>query len=212
MKEILPEAAIERLSIYRQALAKYQYAASPHINSADLARILGTSEQNVRRDLMLVDCKATTRRKGFSIPVIMEKISNVLDYKDDTFTKIAIVGNDISINEIIESNYNFQKITLEAVFNLDLSEVKQKDDICYYPISMLNRVIEEKKIVLVVLNLAPDYVEQIAEIAINAGVKGIINFSPVRLNVPPHIYLNEINQITLIEKAVYFIKSNEIQS
>lgn len=212
MKEILPDAVVERLSIYRQALAKYQYAASPHINSADLARILGTSEENVRRDLMLIDCKATTRRKGFSVPVILEKITSVLDFQDNTSTKIAIVGNDACISEIIQSHYGFQNTTIEAIFDFDVTEIKQKDDRCYYPVSMLRNVIEEKKILLVVLNLSPDFVEQIAEIAINAGIKGIINFSPVRLNVPPHIYLDEINQITLIEKAVYYIKNNEIQS
>lgn len=212
MKEILSEAVVERLSIYRQALAKYQYAASPHINSADLARILGTSEENVRRDLMLIDCKATTRRKGFSIPVILEKIANVLDFQNGISTKIAIVGNDACFNEIIQLHNGFQKTTIEAVFDFDVTKIKQKDDICYYPVSMLNNVIEEKKILLVVLNLSPDFVEQIAEISINAGVKGIINFSPVRLIVPPHIYLNEINHITLLEKAIYHIKNNEIQS
>ncbi len=209
MKNNLPEKVIERISLYRQELAKYQYASLPHVYSANLARALNMKEEIVRRDLMLIGCKATGPRKGFSITVLIEKISHTLDMQDDTITNIAIIGNHECIHDTILNSYSQLKIKIAAVFDYKTTQINEKKDIAYYPFSMINQVIKKKKILLAALNIIDDNAQQICDILINAGIKGIINLTPILLNVPSHIYLDEINQITILEKAIYNIKMNQ---
>ncbi len=39
-----------------------------------------------------------------------------------------------------------------------------------------------------------------------AGIKGILNFTTMPLNVPSDIYLEEYDMITSLEKVAYFVK------
>jgi len=41
---------------------------------------------------------------------------------------------------------------------------------------------------------------------VDAGIKGILNYTPRPINVPSHVYLQEYDMITSIEKVAYFIK------
>jgi redox-sensing transcriptional repressor len=208
-KKKLPKGVVARISLYRQELAKYQYASLPHIFSADMARALNLKEEIVRRDLMLIGCKATGPRRGFSISVIIEKINHALNLPNDIVANIAIIGNNACINDIILNNYSHLKIKIAAVFDYDITKVADKEEFTYYPFSMINEVIKNKNILLAVLNLFDDNAQQICDILINAGIKGIINLTPNRIYVPSHIYLDQINQITVLDKAVYNIKMNQ---
>jgi redox-sensing transcriptional repressor len=53
-----------------------------------------------------------------------------------------------------------------------------------------------------------DYARETAEETIRCGVKGILNYTTVPLNVPSGVYLEEYDMITSIEKVAYFVKEN----
>jgi redox-sensing transcriptional repressor len=42
-----------------------------------------------------------------------------------------------------------------------------------------------------------------------AGIKGILNYTPKPLNVPPYVYLEEYDMITSLEKVAFFAKKND---
>jgi redox-sensing transcriptional repressor len=50
---------------------------------------------------------------------------------------------------------------------------------------------------------------EIAEEAVRYGIKGILNFTTIPLNVPAGVYLEEYDMITSIEKVAYFVKENK---
>ncbi len=178
------------------------------ISSSDLARISKTKEENVRRDLMLIGCKSISRKRGFSVPVLIEKISEALNLQKQNSLEVVVIGNGECLKEILE-NHPYHNIVLAGVFDFNYSKPVIKDDISYYPLNMLHEVMEQKKILLAVINISAEYVEQISEILINSGIKGIINYSTVKLKLPPHIYLEEINQLTIIEKAFFNMNRNK---
>lgn len=210
MKEKLPEKVIERLSEYRQLLALYKYASSPHINSADLARVLKTSEENVRRDLMLIGVKSTNKRKGFSVEHLIQKIGEVLDISDRETQNIIIIGKDSFIKDLALNTNTEHKIKIAGVFDFTISSHTVIDQIDYYPLASLTQIITEKEVLLAVINISEEFAEQICEILIKGGLKAIINLTAIKLTVPNTIYLQEINPITQLEKAFYYIKQNTV--
>lgn len=206
MKEKLPEKVIERISEYRQMLAIYQFASEPHINSADLARILKTSEENVRRDLMLIGVKSTSKRKGFSIPNLTKKIGEVLDINENV--NVIIIGKDSFIKDFLLNNNTESKINIAGVFDFGISEHTIIKNLDYYSFESLPKIIKEKNAILAIINISENFAEQICEIIIKAGIKGIINLTTTKLDVPKDIYLLEINPLTVLEKAIFYIKNN----
>lgn len=210
MGKELPENVIKRLSEYRQLLSKYKYSIFPHINSVDLARILKTTQETVRRDLMLIGCQSKNVRKGYNVRELIERINETLDFEGNRITNVAIIGNSPPITELFLNDYSGDKLNIAGIFDFVISDKDQKStDFEYYTLKDLPRVIEEKKITIAILNISSEYAGQVTEILLNSDIKGIINFSPVSLTVPEDVFLQEINIITLLEKAVYFQKNKE---
>ena len=70
--------------------------------------------------------------------------------------------------------------------------------------------IRELNIRIAILTVPADFAKDIAEEAVRFGIRGILNFTTVPLNVPPEVYLEEYDMITSIEKVAYFVKENQL--
>lgn len=204
-KNILPDKVIERFSEYRQLLNVYQFTVAPHITSSGLARLLKTSQETIRRDFMLLGCKQSSLKYGYNVHEIIRLIDGILD-AELNIAPIAFVGNCSSFITGFLEDYLGKKIEISAVFSLESdSEFIKQTKYPAYNFTQINHVVSERKIELAVLNVNADFAEQIADILVKSGIKAIINFSPKRLFLPPEIYLDEVNLITKLEKAIYFM-------
>ena len=67
-------------------------------------------------------------------------------------------------------------------------------------------MMKELDIRIAILTVPPDFAREIAEEAVRFGIKGILNFTTIPLNVPSGVYLEEYDMITSIEKVAYFVK------
>ncbi|HEX2975490.1 MAG TPA: redox-sensing transcriptional repressor Rex, partial [Bacteroidales bacterium] len=79
-----------------------------------------------------------------------------------------------------------------------------------YPYNELERVLHELDIRIAILTVPPDFAREITEDLVRYGIKGILNFTTIALNVPSDVYLEEYDMITSMEKVAYFVKENTI--
>ena len=77
-----------------------------------------------------------------------------------------------------------------------------------YPLEQLKEVIEKENISIAILTVPAGETAEVAEMLVSAGIKGILNYTPTPINVPPHVYLQEYDMITSLEKVAYFVKKN----
>jgi redox-sensing transcriptional repressor len=52
----------------------------------------------------------------------------------------------------------------------------------------------------------PEHSKKIADHLSTTGIRGILNFTTAPLNMPPHVFLEEYDMITSLEKVAYFVK------
>ncbi|MDD4374926.1 MAG: winged-helix domain-containing protein [Bacteroidales bacterium] len=200
----LSAKVIERLSLYRQLLLKYRFTKGPHINSADLSRLTGATQESVRRDLMLIGCQSSNIRKGYEVNEMIDCINSVLNPYEPC--RMALVGDNDAFTETLLYEYENEKIRLVAVFDFEpVSEHIHHDDIARFRFDVLHDTIRNLDIKLVILNVPGAYTHQTVEILIKAGVRGIINLSPVHIDTD-RVYVENLNMITAIEKAAFFMK------
>jgi redox-sensing transcriptional repressor len=79
-----------------------------------------------------------------------------------------------------------------------------------FPYNDIERMVKELDIRIAILTVPPDFAREISEEVVRYGIKGILNFTTIPLNVPSGIYLEEYDMITSIEKVAYFAKENKI--
>jgi redox-sensing transcriptional repressor len=105
------------------------------------------------------------------------------------------------------------KLNLVASFDNDPQKINRViSGVKCYPYDEMERIIGELKIQITILTVPADFAKEIAEEAVRYGIKGILNFTTIPLNVPSGVFLEEYDMITSIEKVAYFVKENKIQA
>jgi len=57
-----------------------------------------------------------------------------------------------------------------------------------------------------IIAVPPEAAQPVAEALAEAGVRGILNFAPVRLRVPEGVYVEDLDMTVSLEKVAYFAR------
>lgn len=205
----LPGKTVERLSEYRRTLLECLNEKKHFIYSHDLAARLHITAVQVRRDLMLIGY-SSVQRKGYDVKELIEKIGSVIDSPESLNVAIIGIGN---LGRAVAGYFKGKrsKLNLVASFDTDLQKInKVISGVKCYPHNEMEQVIKELDIRIAIITVPPDYAREIAEEAVRFGIKGILNFTTVPLNVPSWVFLEEYDMITSIEKVAFFVKENTL--
>jgi redox-sensing transcriptional repressor len=205
----LPGKTVERLSEYRRTLLSCLSENRNFIFSHDLAARLHITAVQVRRDLMLIGY-SSIHRKGYDVKELIDTIGRIIDSEEGMNVAIVGIGN---LGRALAGYFKGKrsKLNLVASFDNDPQKInKVISGVKCYPYNDLEQVISELKIQIAILTVPADFAREIAEETVRFGIKGILNFTTVPLNVPSNIYLEEYDMITSIEKVAYFVKGNKL--
>jgi len=204
----IPEKTIERLSEYRRTLLASHKQGITHIFSHVLAGIHGITAVQVRRDLMLIGFSSDTK-KGYDVEVLISYISNILD--SPTAMNVAVVGMG-HLGQAITKYFNSKglKLRITAAFDIDPKKVGQTiDGIPVYHMDEFEATVEEQDISIVIVSSPTSVAPQLVVPIINAGIRGVLNFTSTPLNFPQGIVVENYDITTLLEKVAYFVKEND---
>ena len=204
----IPEKTIERLSEYRRTLLSCHRQGITHVFSHVLAGIHGITAVQVRRDLMLIGFSSDTK-KGYDVQVLIEYISNILD--SPTPMNIAVLGMG-HLGQAITKYFNGKglKLKITTAFDVDPEKVgKIIDGIPCYHMDTFAKEVEDKDISIVIVSSPTKVAPTLVLPIINAGIKGVLNFTSTPLNFPQGIVVENYDITTLLEKVAYFVKEND---
>jgi redox-sensing transcriptional repressor len=205
----LPGKTIERLSEYRRTLLECLRENRNFIFSHDLAARLHLTAVQVRRDLMLIGY-SSVRRKGYDVRELIDTISMIIDSEAGINVAIIGIGN---LGRAVAGYFKGKrsKLNLVASFDKDPQKIdKVISGVKCYPYNQMQKVITELRISIAILTVPADSARDITEEAVRYGIRGIMNFTTISLNVPSDVYLEEYDMITSIEKVAYFVKENQL--
>jgi redox-sensing transcriptional repressor len=192
--------------MYRRNLTTVVDSGTEYMFSHQLAALMHTTPVQVRRDIMLIGYSGTMR-KGYHIGNLVALIGNIIDSRDGKNVAVVGIGN---LGKAIISHFNGKrnKLRIIAAFDNDPDKYGQLfAGIRTYPMSQINEVIKQQKISIGIIAVPEDKAEDVAEKLVNAGVSGLLNYSSRPLSVPMHVYLEEYDMVTSIEKVAYHAKA-----
>lgn len=204
----MPEKTVERLSEYRRTLLRCQKQGITHIFSHVLAGIHGLTAVQVRRDLMLIGFSSDTK-KGYDVSVLADFISDILD--SEAPMNIGVIGMG-HLGQAITKYFNGKGLKLKIVASFDVDESKVGsfiDDIPCFSMEDFAQKVEDLDINIVILSCPTGQAEETVLPIVNAGIKGVLNFTSKPLNFPLGIVVENYDITTLLEKVAYFVKEQE---
>ncbi len=208
-KEI-PVKTIARLSQYRRALLICSQKGKTHIFSHEIAAIQHVTAVQVRRDLMLIGFNGSLKQ-GYNIHDLVNVISEILDYEEGI--NVAIVG----LGNFGRALFNYfygkrSQLRIAAIFDNNMEKIGTEYNgvYCYSPYRV-EEIVKRENIKIAILTVPPNRAVEVAKKLVDAGIKGILNYTSTPINVPDNVFLDEYDMITTMEKAAFFVKMNEMK-
>jgi len=198
----IPVNTLGRLSLYRRLLLEQLAAGTRQVYSHQLASLAVSSAAQVRRDLMTIGFTGSPR-KGYAMQELVEAIGAVLARSVETSVALVGVGN---LGRAVLAYYgNRQPIRFAAAFDRAPEKTGRMLHGCRcYPVEQLAEVIGREGIHVGVIAVPAGEAQAVADQLVLAGVKGILNFAPIRLRVPAGLYVENVDLMMALDKVAYY--------
>jgi len=203
---MLPERTVERLSEYRRSLLQCLDTGKTYIYSHELAELHHNTAVQVRRDIMFIGY-SSMQRKGYDVKELIQVIGQIIDSESGLNVAVVGVGN---LGKAITTYFigKRSKLNIIATFDVDANKIDRViAGVKCYPLSRLKEVVEELNISIAIMTMPADAAQEVSKQLVEAGIKGVLNFTTVPLNLAPRVYLEEFDMITSLEKVAYFVKT-----
>jgi len=201
----IPHKTIERLSQYRRALQIYSDKGKTHIFSHEIAALLHITAVQVRRDLMLIGYSGSLR-KGYDIGDLITLIGDLIDSPEGQ--KVAIFGMG-DLGRAIINYFRGKREKLQIVAGFDVNPEKVNHVVAginCYPVEKALEIIGKEGVKIGILTVPGDQADETVRIMVEAGIKGVLNYTPTPVEVPDDVYLEEYNMISSLEKVAFYVK------
>ncbi len=203
---MLPERTVERLSEYRRSLLQCLEEGKTHIFSHELAELHHNTAVQVRRDIMFIGY-TSMQRKGYDVRELIDVIGEILDSEKGLNVAVIGVGN---LGRAVTTYFigKRSKLNIIATFDVDTTKIDRViSGVKCYPLSRLKEIVESNNISVAIMTVPADSATEVSTQLVESGIKGVLNFTTVPLNVSEDVYLDEYDMITSLEKVAYFVKT-----
>ncbi len=204
---IIPKVVIERLPRYYRYFSWLEDKVEK-ISSKKLGEYMGASASQVRLDLSYFG-DFGQQGYGYNIKKLKQELANIL--KINTKTSFIIVGAGNIGRSLVR--YNFFKeagFILKAIFDI-------KPELCcesingvrVHHVETLYSFIQENLIDIAIIAVPHEVANKIAKVLTEAGIRGILNFAPLDLNVPKGYPIENIHIIDKILALSFIVNSED---
>jgi redox-sensing transcriptional repressor len=204
---LISQKTIARLSLYRRLLQEVAAKGTRNIYSHQMAAISGTTAAQVRRDWMVIGYTGSPAH-GYEVSDLIAAISKFLDSSAEQ--KVALVGiGNLGRAILVYFTGRRPKLSIVAAFDTDPHKFNRVIHGCRcYPKQQLKEVVAANDIKIGIIAVPAAEAQYVADSLIATGVRGILNFAPVPLHVPPGIFVEDIDLTMSLEKVAYFSRQN----
>jgi len=167
----------------------------------------GVTAAQVRRDIMNIGYSGNPNR-GYDVGKLVESIGNFLDAPEGQNVALVGVGN---LGQAILAFFSGRrpKLSIVAAFDNDPEKIGCLIEGCRcYSIRDMDKIARDFNIKIATLCVPAKFAQEVTDILVQAGIKGILNFTPVPLKVPDNLYVEDIDMTTSLEKVAYFARIN----
>ncbi|MBN1566323.1 MAG: redox-sensing transcriptional repressor Rex [Acidobacteria bacterium] len=207
MAEVVPHRTIGRLTLYWRILRDLASEGKSSVYSHDLASKARVTAAQVRRDLMVLGYFGTPAR-GYDINKLIEHIEAFVFPTEEQRAVIAGVGN---IGRALLKFFVGRRPNLKIVASLETNPEKFDRMIQGCPCHSIEdapKVIREQGITVGIIAVPDKEAQYVADIFVDAGIRGILNFARTALHVPAGVYVEDIDLAMSMDRVAFFARQS----
>ncbi|MBI5932921.1 MAG: redox-sensing transcriptional repressor Rex [Chloroflexi bacterium] len=202
--EKIPDIIIGRLPIYMRALQRMSEKGIQTTSSQELGERVGISAAQIRKDISQFG-EFGKQGTGYHIPFLLDKLRSIL--KVDRVWDVALVGaGDMGHALARYQGFRDRGFQIVMVFDNDAQKVGEKvGDFIVQDMSSLAETIRKAGVKMAMLTVPAVAAQDVADELVKAGVKAILNYAPISLNVPPDVKVQHIDPASHLQRMTYYL-------
>lgn len=203
----IPQATTKRLPLYYRFIQNFANAGQKRISSQELSEAMKIDSATIRRDFSYLGAFGK-KGYGYDVQGLLEFFRKTLD--QDEATNVALIGVGHLGSAFLK--YNFQRNhNTKIVLAFDTNSPSEGERISgidtYHP-DRIEEKIAECGIQVVILTVPSRSAQEVTDRLAKTDIKGILNFTPVRIAVPDHIRVQTIDLSVELQTLIYQIKQH----
>ena len=200
----IPDIIIGRLPVYLRALQQLSEKGILTTSSQELGEIIGISAAQIRKDISQFG-EFGKQGTGYSIPFLIERLRNIL--KVDRVWEVVIVGmGDIGHALARYNGFANRGFHINMVFDNAPEKIGQKvGEYEVFDTATLAEKVKQNKIKIAMLAAPASSAQEITDLLVKAGIKAILNYAPISLNVPGGVRVQYIDPVTHLQRMTYYL-------
>lgn len=203
--EIVPDVIVSRLPVYLRALQRMAQAGQSTTSSQELGEKVGISAAQIRKDLSQFG-EFGKQGTGYYIPFLMERLNKIL--KVDRVWDVIVVGmGEIGHAVARYQGFDNRGFHVSMCFDSDPEKIgTQVNDFTIRDASNMIEDIRAAGIKLAMLCVPATVAQEVADKLVEAGIRGILNYAPLRLIVPKDVKVQHIDPAIYLQRMTYYIE------
>jgi len=202
--EKIPDIIIGRLPIYLRALQRMAERGMKTTSSQELGDHVGISAAQIRKDISQFG-EFGKQGTGYSIAYLLDKLREIL--KVDRVWDVALVGaGDMGHALARYQGFVNRGFNIVLIFDNDQAKIGQKigDFVIEDTATMIERI-RSCNVKVAMLTVPAAAAQAVADQVVQAGVKAILNYAPISINVPSGVRVQHIDPATHLQRMTYYL-------
>lgn len=200
----IPDIIIGRLPVYLRALQRMSDTGLKTTSSQELGERVGISAAQIRKDISQFG-EFGKQGTGYSIEYLIDKLREIL--KVDRIWDVVVVGAG-DVGRAIANYQGFRDRGFHVVAIFDNDKAKVGQIMGGFKVEDTEEMIERVRslgVKIAMLTVPVSAAQSAADQLIEAGVKAILNYAPISLNVPNYVKVQHIDPSTHLQRMTYYL-------
>jgi len=201
----IPVPAVRRLSLYLRQLENVRRAEKQRISSRQLGSALKLTDAQVRKDLAYFG-QFGRAGIGYDVDALITRIRRI--FGTDRLWNVVLVGAG-NLGMALSAHRGFARkgFRIVGIFDTDPRKIGQPvhslDDLVIESIDRLAAVVRERSARLAIVAVPAEAAQDIADRLTAAGIKGLLNFAPVSLDVKSRVAVSSVDLAVQLEQLSF---------
>ncbi len=203
VKEI-PDIIVGRLPVYLRALRHMRENNQETTSSQELGDQVGISAAQIRKDLSQFG-EFGKQGTGYHISFLIDKLCEIL--KVDRVWEVAVIGAGDMGHALTRYQGFFNRgFHISMIFDNSPEIVGRKiGNLTIESTENMVASLQAGKVTIAMLTVPAAAAQKITDKLVEAGVKAILNYAPISLNVPEGILVQYIDPSSHLQRMTYYL-------
>lgn len=202
----IPRATLKRLPLYYRFVNSLKAKGVSRVNSKEISKGLNIDSATIRRDFSYFG-ELGKKGYGYNIESLLEFFKSELS--DSDIIKIGLVGVGHLGKALISYNFSIHDdMTITEAFDIDEKLIGQQfGEVTIKSMDEMKQVIQNQGIEVIIIATPVKVAQSVTDQLVDAGVKGILNFTASPVHVPNDVQVHQIDLGVELQSLIFFMKN-----